>query len=93
MKKATIKQEVSFEGVGLHSGEFSRIVLHPNDGGSVRFLIKGEVISAYYQYVVNTNHSTDLGKKRRDSKDGGASYGGPLHPWHRQLGGGVLGRF
>jgi UDP-3-O-[3-hydroxymyristoyl] N-acetylglucosamine deacetylase len=62
MKKATIKQEVSFVGVGLHSGEFSRIVLHPDDGGSVRFLIKGEMIPAHYQYVVNTNHSTDLGK-------------------------------
>jgi len=35
MKKATIKQEATFEGVGLHSGEFSRIVLHPDDGGSV----------------------------------------------------------
>jgi len=62
MKKATIKQEATFEGVGLHSGEFSRIVLHPDDGGSVRFLIKGEVIPAHYQYVVNTNHSTDIGK-------------------------------
>jgi UDP-3-O-[3-hydroxymyristoyl] N-acetylglucosamine deacetylase len=62
MKKATIKQEVNFEGIGLHSGEFSRIVLHPDDGGSVRFLIKGEMIPAHYQYVVNTNHSTDLGK-------------------------------
>jgi len=62
MRKATIKQEVSFEGIGLHSGEFSKIVLHPDDGGSVRFLIKGEMIPAHYQYVVNTNHSTDLGK-------------------------------
>ncbi len=41
MRKATIRQEATFEGVGLHSGEFSRIVLHPDDSGSVRFLIKG----------------------------------------------------
>ncbi len=62
MKKATIRERLSFEGVGLHSGEFSRIVLHPDDGGSIRFLLKGELIPAHYYYVVNTNHSTDLGK-------------------------------
>jgi UDP-3-O-acyl-N-acetylglucosamine deacetylase len=93
MKKATIKQEATFEGVGLHSGEFSRIVLHPDDSGSVRFLIKGEIIPAHYQYVVNTNHSTDLGKNGVVVKSGGASSSGPLHPWYRQCGGRVLRRF
>ncbi len=66
MNQRTIKQEVSFEGIGLHSGTQSFIVLHPEkENTGIRFLIDGVYIPAYYEYVINTNHSTDLGK---DSK-------------------------
>ncbi len=66
MKQKTIEQEVKFEGIGLHSGERSCIVIHPEkENTGIRFLIDGVYIPAHYTYVINTNHSVDLGK---DSK-------------------------
>ncbi len=63
MYQATIKEAIEFEGIGLHTGEYSKIRLHPDDSyNGVRFFIKGEYIPANYKYVVNTRYSTDLGK-------------------------------
>lgn len=54
---------VVFEGIGLHSGEPSKIVVHPEkENTGIRFYIDGVYIPALYTYVVNTDHSTDLGK-------------------------------
>ncbi len=63
MYQATIKEVMDFEGIGLHTGEYCKIRLHPDDSyKGVRFLIKGDYVPANYRCVVNTKHSTDLGK-------------------------------
>lgn len=64
MKQRTIAKEIEFEGVGIHSGELSKIVLHPEEENKgIRFLIKGEYIPANYRYVLGTDHAIILGKK------------------------------
>ncbi len=69
MRQKTLTQEVYFEGTGLHSGEESSIVIHPEkENTGIRFLIEGVYIPAHYTYVVNTNHSTDLGKDSKQVK-------------------------
>lgn len=63
MKQKTLLKEVEFEGVGIHSGEVSRIVLRPErENTGIRFLIKGTYIPASYKYVLGTDHATLLGK-------------------------------
>lgn len=63
MKQKTLIQEVEFEGVGIHSGEVSKIVLHPEkENTGIRFFIKGTYIPANYRYVLGTDHATVLGK-------------------------------
>ncbi|MGC8852421.1 MAG: UDP-3-O-acyl-N-acetylglucosamine deacetylase [Hydrogenobacter sp.] len=64
MNQGTIKEKVLFEGIGIHSGEYSRIVLHPEEENTgIRFLRWGVYIPAKPEFVVNTDHSTDLGKE------------------------------
>ncbi len=64
MVQRTISKEVEFEGVGIHSGEVSKIVLHPEgENKGVRFLIRGTYIPANYRYVLSTDHATILGKE------------------------------
>ncbi len=63
MKQKTVKEKISFEGIGLHSGAPSSIVLHPEkENTGIRFLIEDVYIPAHHEFVTNTNHSTDLGK-------------------------------
>ncbi len=63
MRQKTIQKEVEFEGIGIHSGEVSKIVLHPEgENRSIRFLVKGTYIPANYKYVLGTDHATVLGK-------------------------------
>ncbi len=63
MRQKTISKEVEFEGVGIHSGEVSKIVLHPEcENTGVRFLLRGTYIPANYKYVLGTDHATLLGK-------------------------------
>ncbi|MEJ7554537.1 MAG: UDP-3-O-acyl-N-acetylglucosamine deacetylase, partial [Aquificaceae bacterium] len=63
MKQKTILKEVEFEGIGIHSGEVSRIVLRPEgENTGIRFLVKGTYIPANYRYVQGTDHATVLGK-------------------------------
>lgn len=63
MKQKTIIREVEFEGIGIHSGEVSKIALHPEgENTGVRFLAKGTYIPANYKYVLSTDHATLLGK-------------------------------
>ncbi len=64
MKQRTVKERIDFEGVGIHTGERSRIVLHPEpENTGVRFYRKGVYIPALPEFVVNTFHSTDLGSE------------------------------
>lgn len=64
MRQKTLLKEAEFEGVGIHGGEISRIILHPEgEDTGIRFLIKGTYIPASYQYVLGTDHATVLGKE------------------------------
>jgi len=63
MRQKTLKETVSFEGIGIHTGEKTRVLLHPEEENKgLRFYRKGVSIPAHYRYVVNTSHSTDLGR-------------------------------
>ncbi len=64
----TIKNEVKFEGVGLHTGTFSKINLKPAKVGTgIVFILeidnKRIKINATYENVVETNRGTTLGEK------------------------------
>ncbi|MDQ7082286.1 MAG: UDP-3-O-acyl-N-acetylglucosamine deacetylase [Aquificota bacterium] len=62
MRQRTIKDKVRIEGIGIHTGERTRITLHPADENTgVRFLRKGVYIPASPEHVVGTFLSTDLG--------------------------------
>jgi UDP-3-O-[3-hydroxymyristoyl] N-acetylglucosamine deacetylase len=64
MLQKTISDTIDFEGIGVHSGEVSKILLHPEkENTGVRFLIKGVYIPAHYAYVKGTEHATLLGKE------------------------------
>ncbi len=58
----TVKDAVSVEGIGLHSGQISKILIHPSDTLDINFYSKGVVIPANVDYVCNTLLSTDLCK-------------------------------
>ena len=59
----TLKEEVTFEGVGIHSGEKTKLLLHPEaENHGIVFLKDGVRIPASVEHVVNTFHSTDLGR-------------------------------
>ena len=62
----TIESEVSFSGIGLHTGEHSNLCLKPAqvDTGIVFILLDGSKkinIKACYKNVVDTNRGTTLG--------------------------------
>ena len=59
----TINDKINFEGVGLHSGIYSKLTLHPapTDYG-IKFLIDGVIIPATIDYVNSTVRGTNLSK-------------------------------
>ncbi|MGM9998222.1 MAG: UDP-3-O-acyl-N-acetylglucosamine deacetylase [Candidatus Bruticola sp.] len=59
----TLAKEISFEGVGIHTGKLGHLTIKPApaDHGLV-FLSSGEYIPATYEYVVSTKRSTTIGK-------------------------------
>jgi len=63
MRQKTLKETVSFEGIGIHTGKKTKVLLHPEEENKgLRFYKEGTYIPVHYRYVVNTDHSTDLGK-------------------------------
>ena len=63
MHQRTIRKSVALDGIGLHSGKPTRIVLSPApaDTGIV-FRVGGEVIPAAPESVVNSNFATTVGR-------------------------------
>ncbi len=63
MKQKTIKSEIVFEGIGLHTGVQSRVIMKPAspDTGIV-FLIENEKIPADVDFVSNTTRGTTLSR-------------------------------
>ena len=70
----TLSKEISFEGIGLHTGLKTKIKLLPadEDTGIIfrRIDLKPNVeIPALASYVVNTDRGTTLGKENASIKD------------------------
>lgn len=64
VREKTIGETLMFEGIGIHTGEKTRILLHPEEEGKgIGFYKEGTFIPVNYRFVVNTNHSTDLGRE------------------------------
>lgn len=68
MKQNTIKNSITLEGVGLHSGKIAKLTIHPaaaNHG--IKFkrldLADSPMIPATADYVISTNRCTTIGKK------------------------------
>jgi len=62
LKRKTLREKVSIEGVGIHTGEISKITVHPSENRGIFFLSKGVKIPALHRYVCNTESGTDLCK-------------------------------
>ena len=60
LRGRTLKDSVTLKGVGIHTGEVSRITIHPSAKRGIYFYKNGVKIPALHQYVVNTVASTDL---------------------------------
>ena len=67
-KQKTISSEVSFSGIGLHTGEKSNITLKPiKENSGIIFkrvdLEEPIYIEAILENVISTNRGTTIGKK------------------------------
>lgn len=63
MKQRTVKERIVFEGVGIHTGEKAKVILHPEEEDrGIGFLREGVRIPLSPDFVINTFHSTDIGK-------------------------------
>jgi len=59
----TIQKEVAFEGIGIHTGAKSKIVVRPADANTgVVFIKDGIEIPAKVEYTINSRNSTCLCK-------------------------------
>jgi len=66
-RQHTLKEAISFEGVGLHTGVLSRVVVHPAPENTGIVFIREDLsppveIPAQVDYVVDLMRSTTLGK-------------------------------
>ena len=67
MKQRTLKAEISFEGIGLHTGKSVAMTIHPapiNHGHKFKRSDKSkdQVIPADVKYVISTKRGTTLQK-------------------------------
>ena len=62
---ATLRETISFEGVGLHTGEICRVAVHPVSEMrlpcGISFRKGATVFPARWDYVVDTTRATVLG--------------------------------
>ncbi len=66
MERFTVKNNVEFEGFGIHTGKLSKIIVHPamNDGGAILFRKNGEYIKASVDNVIDVKFATVLGNEK-----------------------------
>jgi UDP-3-O-acyl-N-acetylglucosamine deacetylase len=62
-RRKTVKETVAFEGVGIHSGIPSKVVVHPGQNEIV-FVGGGERIEAVPENVIDSNRCTALSNAR-----------------------------
>ncbi|MCX7910776.1 MAG: UDP-3-O-acyl-N-acetylglucosamine deacetylase [Endomicrobia bacterium] len=60
----TLKRCVDFEGIGIHTGEFSKIIISPSNTSDdvINFIINNKKISLSLKNIVDTKLCTTLGK-------------------------------
>ncbi len=63
MKRKTVKEKVSFEGKGIHTGEKTKVEIYPSEGEGIVFIKDSVEIKLSPEAVVNTSFSTDIGKE------------------------------
>ncbi len=56
----TVKDKIEFEGIGMHTGEEARVIIHPDESGEIRFLKNGVYIKADVDNVVDVFRGTSL---------------------------------
>jgi len=61
IKVKTLRNAVTFRGVGIHTGEVCEIKVHPRAERGIVFLKKGVEIPAHHNFVVGTVGGTNLG--------------------------------
>ncbi len=63
-EQQTLGDVVAFEGVGLHTGQFARVLVAPAPPQSgIRFVLgEGVIVPALGEYVVDTSRATVLGR-------------------------------
>ncbi|MBN1693917.1 UDP-3-O-[3-hydroxymyristoyl] N-acetylglucosamine deacetylase [candidate division WOR-3 bacterium] len=66
MKERTIKKNVEFSGIGVHTGKKSRIILCPTENDGIRFVKNGEVIPAALDNVKYCDREITLSKNGKD---------------------------
>jgi UDP-3-O-[3-hydroxymyristoyl] N-acetylglucosamine deacetylase len=62
MKERTIKKNMKFSGIGVHTGKKSRIILYPSENDGIRFMKNGEVIPATLDNVKYCDREITLSK-------------------------------
>lgn len=61
-RQFTLQEAVCLEGIGVHSGQHSRVTVEPaEEETGILFEVNGECIPALAEYVVNTDRCTTLG--------------------------------
>jgi UDP-3-O-[3-hydroxymyristoyl] N-acetylglucosamine deacetylase len=62
IKGRTLKDEIKIEGVGIHTGEITKIRIIPSEKKGIFFIKDNTMIPATHRYVANTVAATDLGR-------------------------------
>ncbi len=68
MKERTIKEDIEFSGIGVHTGKESRIVLKPTDTDGIRFVKNGKIIPATFDTVKFCDRGITLSKNGESIK-------------------------
>ena len=64
LEQHTLAHSFHFEGVGIHTGETTRVTVHPADVDTGRaFRVNGQTIPAHADWVVDTTRCTTLGRE------------------------------
>ncbi|NBV29878.1 UDP-3-O-[3-hydroxymyristoyl] N-acetylglucosamine deacetylase, partial [bacterium] len=59
--QTTLRQKVTFNGIGLHTGESTTVIVHPAaENTGINFIINGTIIPALIGFVSKTSYATQL---------------------------------
>ena len=59
--QTTLRQKVTFTGIGLHTGEPATVIVHPaSENTGINFIVNGAIIPALIGFVSKTSYATQL---------------------------------